>query len=147
MEHFPQFYALSICFQTLPPFLLWMALIPFPPEVNGTSLNKFPKKQQNSTSTLKIRLRTLLFWVGIHSAAAHAEMPDFLLPASLLPSFLFPLSRSSPSVFQLKQMDASNFSFPLKLCGPSLTTTQSQTPPPIFIFLNMDQRPQSRRAR
>jgi len=44
LKHFPQFYALSICFQTLPPFLLWMALILFPPEVNGTSLNKFPKE-------------------------------------------------------------------------------------------------------
>lgn len=44
LKHFPQFCVLSICFQTLPPFLLWMALIPFPPEVNGTSLNKFPKE-------------------------------------------------------------------------------------------------------
>lgn len=44
LKHFPQFSVLSICFQTLPPFLLWMALILFPPEVNGTSLNMFPKE-------------------------------------------------------------------------------------------------------
>lgn len=38
----------------------------------------------------------LLFGVGIHSAAAPAEMPDFLLPASLLSSFLFPLFTQLP---------------------------------------------------
>lgn len=44
LERFPSFYVHSICFQMLPPFLFWMALIPFPPEVNGTSLNKFSKE-------------------------------------------------------------------------------------------------------
>ncbi|KAF2986299.1 hypothetical protein EK904_009828 [Melospiza melodia maxima] len=34
----------DIFLATLPPFLLWMALILFPPEVNGTSLNMFPKE-------------------------------------------------------------------------------------------------------
>lgn len=47
----------------------------------------------------------LLFLLVVHSTAAHAEIPDFLLPAPPLPSFLFPLT-ATPSL-SAKAMDAS----------------------------------------
>lgn len=88
MEHFPQFYALSICFQTLPPFLLWMALIPFPPEVNGTSLNKFPKETTKFCIHPENTPQDATFWGWNTQRCSPCRNARF--PPSSLITLLFP---------------------------------------------------------
>lgn len=147
LEHFPSFCVHSICSQMLPPFLFWMALILFPPEVNGTSLNKFPKETTKCNTHPDKKPHDATFFA--HHMQHCSPCRNARFPSSSPITPLLPVSSFCYSfwVFQLKQMDASDLSFPLKLCGPSLTITQSQTPPPAFIFLSMGQRPWSRWAR